>query len=189
MTQQAISAIVIKAIAFEEQTHILTLFSKERGKIALAIKQPKRAKRQGFSPLLAVEAIVVPSEKDVWKCFSCEVTNSFPRLRMNLEVLRYAVGTTHILAQALPMHAPSDALYDEYISFLSLIPAFTHPHVAATAFMAKLCLHEGILGAHGPLAKDDAELCLQLAEKPFGEIHEYTCDKALLRKLAVVVTR
>lgn len=189
MSLEAITGIILKSVPYEEHTHIITVFSKERGKVLLAVRQSKKTKREGFSPLLAVDALVCPAEKEMWKCRNCEITNSFPRLRQNLDTLRYAVGVTQILADTLPFQAEVHELYDSFLLFLRHLPLFHHAHVAAAAFLAKLCVHEGLLGISPPLSQEEVTVSLELAKRSFEELYAASCEKALLRKLAVVVLR
>lgn len=189
MSHKAIEAITLKVVPFEEHSHIITLFSKEHGKICIAAKKQKKIRREGFSPLLLVEAEVHVSEKPVWKSFSCEVINSFPRLRMTLETLRHAAGAAQFLAHALPLHAASDILYEQFYEYLKTVTFFDMPHVASTAFLAKYCALEGILGIGAPLSQDELNVCEMLAESPFEELYKTGCEKSLLRKLVVVATR
>lgn len=185
----AVEAITLKVVPFQEHSHIITLFSKQHGKICIACKKQKKIKREGFSPLLLVEAEVLMSEKQVWKSFSFEVIHSFARLRTNLETLRHAAGAAQFLANTLPMHAGVDELYNDFHDYLKTLSFFDMPHVASTAFLAKYCALEGVLGTGNNLSSDELDVCEMLVEKPFQELYGTVCEKALLKKLVVVASR
>jgi DNA repair protein RecO len=189
MSQQAIEAIILKAVPFEEQTQILTLFSKEYGKISLVLKKQKKTNREGLGPLLLVEAEVMVSEKELWKTKNYDVINSFPRLRQRLDTLRHAAASTQFLAKILPLHAPAPTLYRYFHEYLTHLSNFTDPQVATTCFLAKLCALEGVLGENGRLSSEEVTLCLEMAKTTFEDLYSFHCDQGLAKKLVMMCTR
>jgi DNA repair protein RecO len=185
----AIEAITLKTTPFEERSYILSLFSKEYGRISCVVKSKKSSSHTSFSPLLRVEAEVCVTDKELWKCPRCEVTNSYPKLRLHLEQLRQAVSMTQFLSYALPLHAPEPELYETLDAYLTHLPLFTQPHVATTAFIAKFCALQGLLGKSYPLSQDELEICEMLASQNFDLLTKTVCEKSLLQKLQLIATR
>lgn len=187
MSYNALEAIILKVVPFEEHSHIVTLFSKEYGKVTLITKRGQKTK--GLSPLLLVEAEAHVSEKEIWKAHHFEVINSFPQLRLKLDILRHAAGACQFLAHTLPIHAKSLELYSHFLEFLQKLSFFTLPHVASSALLAKFCLLEGLLGGDLPLCKEEQLTCHMLAYEPFETLYKVVCEEALLKKLVVIATR
>lgn len=184
----AIEAIILKATPFEERSFILSLFSKEYGRISCVVKS-KKSSHTSFSPLLRVEAEVCVSHKALWKCARCEVTNSYPNLRLKLPTLKNAVATTQFLSYTLPLHAEQAELYDLLQQYFIYLPFFKEPHVATTAFMAKFCLLEGLLGKSYPLNHEELDVCQSLAQKDFESLTQTSCETGMLEKLQLIATR
>ena len=184
---QAIEAIILKSIAHQEKSYIVTLFSKELGKICVASRLSK--KTAALSPLSLIEAVVTPSDKQIVKCRSLEVRNVFFHLRQNLNVLRLCLQMCRYLEYTLPLCAPVSALYEEFMLFVQHIAHYKTPHVAAVKFLAKLCLLDGILGVCPPLSQEEVALCLSFANQPYEALQDAFCEKALLEKLFVVAGR
>ena len=137
----AIEGVILTTTAFEETAHILTLFSKEYGRVKCVTKHATR----GLSPLLGVEALVTVGEKELWKCRECRPTSSYPRLRLQLQALRVAAKISMHLASMLPLHLPLPEIYAHFLDFLEWVPCFEKPHIAAVIFLGKFCINEGIL--------------------------------------------
>jgi DNA repair protein RecO len=179
--------IILSAIPFEETSYILNLFSKEWGRIKLVTKQPHRKHIQSYSSLLAIEALVIPSEKELWKCRDCHSINSYPRLRSRLESLYQGATISDLLAKILPLHLSLPAIYSLFSSFLENMPSFAHPHVAATAFLAQFCIHEGFFPAEKTanvhFSAQELDSYIYLATSDLETIRSECTDKALLSKL------
>jgi len=185
--KQAVEAIILKSIPYQEKTYIVTVFSKELGKICIASRLSK--KTHALSPLSLVEAVVTPSDKDILRCHSLEVRHAFFQLRQNLAVLQKSLQITEFLAYYLPLGAQASHLYDEFSLFLQHVAAFTAPHVAAIKFLATLSILDGTLSASPPLSESEALLCTSFASTPYEGLKDAHCDKTLLEKLLVVAGR
>ena len=141
----AIEGITLASFAFQENSHILSLFTKEHGRVKCVTKGTKKLPLRGLGPLLGVEMQVIVSDKELWKCRECIVTTSYPNLRTSLEALRYAAEISQLLDRLLPLHHPVAHLYSLFGNFLSEMPLFEKPHVAACTFLEKFLIIEGML--------------------------------------------
>ena len=75
---QAIQAITLKVTALEEKKQIITAFSKEFGILSFITSHGKQGVR--CSTLCRIEASVIPSQKELWRCTQFSVLSSYPRL-------------------------------------------------------------------------------------------------------------
>ncbi len=141
----ALEGITLASFAFQENSHILSVFSKEYGRIKCVVKGTKKMPIRGLGPLLGVEMQVIVSDKELWKCPECIVTTSYPHLRKTLEALRYGAEISLLLDRLLPLHHPVPNLYGLFSSFLSDMPSFEKPCVAACTFLEKFLVAEGML--------------------------------------------
>ncbi len=160
---QAVEGITLASFSFQENSHILSVFSKEHGRIKCVAKSSRKSHLRGFCPLLGVEMQVIPSDKELWKCRECLVTTSYPSLRLSLEHIRYAAQVTDLLNKILPLQHPVEQLYELYDKFLFTMPNFKKPHVAACIFLEKFLVIEGMLEAGSPLDKCSFENPLEEA--------------------------
>ena len=145
MDTHAVEGITLTSFAFQETSHIISLLTKEHGRIKCVTKSYRKTQVRSISPLLGVELLVIPSEKELWKCKEYIVRTSYPHLRTSLKHLRIAAEITNFLDKFLPLHHQVLHLYTLYSDFLAHLPHFIHPHVAATCFLEKLMVHEGML--------------------------------------------
>jgi DNA repair protein RecO (recombination protein O) len=179
----AIEGIILSSIPFEETSSIINLFSKEFGRIKVVIKQSSRKRLQSYSQLLGVELLVITSEKELWKGRECEVTRSFPQLRMRLDRLQSAALLADLLAKILPLMLPLAPIYVLFSQVLEQMPHFTHPHVAAAAFLAKFCMQEG-LSPIEVLDTEEMQKYLFLAASNLESLINESVDPLLVTKLA-----
>ncbi len=142
---EAVVGITLASFPFQENAHILSIFSKEHGKIKCVTKSYSKSKARGFSPLLGVEMVVIPSDKELWKCKECIVTTSYQALRLSLTHLRFAAEVTDLINRLLPLQHPVPELYALYSQFLADIAHMEPAHSAACIFLEKLLITEGML--------------------------------------------
>ncbi|MBS0637537.1 MAG: DNA repair protein RecO [Verrucomicrobia bacterium] len=142
---QAVEGITLSSLAFQENSHIISVFSKEHGRIKCITKSSRKSTVRGLGPLLGLEMQVMVSDKELWKCQECQVTRSYPQLRSSLTHLRFAAQITDLLDKLLPLHHPVGNLYVLYCQFLDTLGTQSHPHIAASIFLEKLLIAEGML--------------------------------------------
>ncbi|MBS0655474.1 MAG: recombination protein O N-terminal domain-containing protein, partial [Verrucomicrobia bacterium] len=170
-------------IPFEETSSIVNLFSKELGRIKIVIKQSGRKRLQSYSQLLGVEAVVIQSDKELWKCRDCVIVRSYPHLRTSLDRLQTAAHSAALLAKLLPLCLPLAPIYALFLEFLEQIPHFTYPHVALAAFLAKFCVHEGLFPSEELKTPQEMSEYMLLACKDLRELKAESVDRKLTLKL------
>lgn len=175
---EAITGVTLASFAFEETAHILSILSKEHGRIKCVHKSSKKASVRGLSSLLGVEMTVCPSEKELWKCQEVLVVTSYPHLRLKLDRLRYAAEVTDLLDKLLPLQLPVPFIHDLYLAYLHHLPQFAAPDVASSLFLEKFYVSEGML-----------ERKSAYVELPFAACYQEKSDPARYHRLLHTVRR
>ena len=179
--EYAAEGIILASTPYEE-AFILDVFTKEYGRITFVSKRQKKQKMVAASPLLAVELIVIPSEKRFWKCSDMQITTSFPKLRTTRARLLQAASIANLLTKILPTRAPHPECFDAFRAFLEYMPLYTYPETATCLFLLKFCHFEGLFPSH-ELSSHEMQLCAQLVAAPFDEEITVKIDGSLLGKL------
>ncbi|MDB6081248.1 MAG: recO [Chlamydiia bacterium] len=177
-SMKSIEGIILKARSFGEASHILTLFSKECGLIQLVTNNHYKKFLRSYSPLLKVEADVIPSDKELWKCKELIITASYQACRLNLEKLKIAIFILHKIHRILPYRQPIESLYviiDEHLNALNEHPK---PYAAGASLLLKLYHHEGMLQEH---LYPNVE---KLLKADLRELEDIDCSLELLREIA-----
>ncbi len=152
-TTQALEGVTLASFAFQENSHIISVFTKEHGRIKCVTKSYRKSNVRGLCPLLGVEIQVIVSDKELWKCKECHVNTSYPNLRLSLDHLRFSAQVTDLLDKLLPLHHPVPQIYELYKQFLVNLPHFEQPHVAACIFLENFLVNEGMLEASSAVLK------------------------------------
>jgi len=175
---EAITGITLATSTFEETAHILSVFSKEHGRIKCVHKSFRKASVRGLSSLLAVEMTVCPSDKELWKCQDVTVVTSYPALRLKLDRLRHAAEVTDLIDKLLPLHLAVPHIYELYAAFMHHLPHFAAPDVAASLFLEKFYASEGMLEGQP-----------RFLEKQFEECYSEKSDLGRYQKLIHSIRR
>jgi recombinational DNA repair protein (RecF pathway) len=175
---EAIEAIITRTTSFEERSHILLAFSREFGFVSLIHKQFRSQNLRGLSPLLKIEAEVIPSEKDLWKATKLHVAHSYQALRLNRDRLSLAFFFLKTLEEMLPKRAQSLFHYALLETHLDLMAESRSPFAIASSFLLKLYFHEGILKRG--LSKEE-ELLLSGSREI---VKELACERQFFEEIA-----
>lgn len=142
-TMLSTEGIILRTTSFEEKSFISHVFTRECGVIAV-IKKMKN-EQKGFTPLVKVELIVKPSQKELWSAKEAIIVTSFPKLRSSLKTLELASLMLRALLTSLPLHEPLPELYAHFDKTLFLLGEALHPDLVAGSFFVTLLDMEGLL--------------------------------------------
>lgn len=117
------TGIIIKRINFSEADRILTVFTKEYGKIKVLAKGVRKitSKRGGNVELLNLAQIALHKGKNFDLLTEAQVINSFPDLRTNLKKIGLSYLLCEIVDGLCPEHQENQKIYEELIKVLSLL--------------------------------------------------------------------
>ena len=118
-----VEAVVLRSRSYGEADAILTLYSRERGKIqaiAKGVRKIKSRKRAGVQ-LLSHGKFLLYEGKSLDTITQCEVTTSFAFLQEDLVKLAYATYLAELLEAFIVEGEGSDPLFFLFITTLNLL--------------------------------------------------------------------
>jgi DNA repair protein RecO (recombination protein O) len=129
-------AIVLKRISFSETDRILTLFTREYGKLGAIAKGARRStSRLGAAtePFAFIRVLLAVGQNlDVLT--QGEVRAAFPEIRADLTRISYASYFTELVNAALEERQPHPDLFDLLLSSLYILSRTAQPDLAARMF-------------------------------------------------------
>jgi len=117
------SGIVIKEVNTGEADRIITIFSKNKGKISALAKGARRPKSHlvAGTQLLCYSEFVLFKGKDMYTVNSCDVIESFYDIRNDLERLTYAAHMMDIVNDVILENQPASRLLQLFLNSLYML--------------------------------------------------------------------
>src|SRR5665213_1914527 len=117
------SAVVLRRVNFGETDRILTLFSRERGKLGAIAKGARRIKSSmsGASELCSFSVFQLAMGANLEVVTQVELKNAFLGLRTSLERVSRAVYALEFCAEFLEERQPQPELFDLLLSALYVL--------------------------------------------------------------------
>lgn len=115
--------IVIKEVGTGEADKIITLFSRNRGRISALAKGSKRPKSKlsAASQLMCYGEYVLFTGKDMYSVNSCEVLEPFYEIREDMVKLTYAAHFLDIVQEVIQENQPSPKLLQLLLNSLHIL--------------------------------------------------------------------
>lgn len=138
-------AINLKTSPFGEADKILTLFTREYGKIKAIAKGARRpgSKFGGRLEILAHNQFLLASGRDLDVVSQCETINSFYSIRKNPEKLASSIYLIKLIDGSTVEGQKNSKLFDILLGSLKLLEEGTLPRVLAKIFEIELIDVEG----------------------------------------------
>ncbi len=168
---QKVEGIILKTSSFEESAHILHVLSKEFGLVSLVAKAYSSKLQRSYSPLLKIEAVVVQSEKELWKCKELVITQSYPSLRMSLDAIRLATHLIQEIYQIIPRRYAVETIYTLLDEHLSAFSTACSPYIIASSFLLKFFYLEGILAKIPTDSMEENSFFQRIFESPIEDLY------------------
>lgn len=134
-------SLLVRSTAYGETDRILTLFTREQGKISvLARGAAKSSKRFGgaLEPFSLIETTVQPVTKRIWPLQEARQLKVFIGLSQNLKRLEIASFLLELTREVLPEHQPEPALFDLVLAALAELEQSAEEQTAKLAISAEL---------------------------------------------------
>lgn len=115
-----ITGVVIKEVNLKESDKIITVFTKEMGKVQLYAKRARDIK----SPFLAGTQLCVnadflyTSKGNINFLNQISILNAFPKIRFDIDKLYYAMYFLEFLDKTVELESPSEEMYDFLVKTL-----------------------------------------------------------------------
>ncbi|MPM42314.1 DNA repair protein RecO [bioreactor metagenome] len=123
MTQYQTEAILLAVRNWGEADKMVTLFSREHGKltaIAYGARRPKSRLASGMQPFMHVNVSLTPGKSlDYIKQY--ETINTFRQLRENLEFVAYGAFISELTSELCPERQPEPLVFDLLEGILQLL--------------------------------------------------------------------
>lgn len=138
-------AIIIRSMDYGESNLILTIFTRERGRVAIMVQGAKKMKSRfsGVSQLFTHGQFIYYKSKGMGSLSSGEVLNSNRKLREQLELTAYASYIAEMYDRLLGDEESSPFLYEQLKAGFSAMDEGKNPQLISHMFELKLLQYAG----------------------------------------------
>lgn len=156
MSLYTVEAINIKTFDLGEADKLITLFSRERGKIRAVAKGARRIRSRfgGRLELLVQHRAMLAEGKDLDHLQQSEVIESYFRLKQNIETLSTASYFVWLIDRATEVKQPNEPLYRLLNDSLTLLLQGHEAAAVRQVFQKRILQTEGILPQLGEYVTD-----------------------------------
>jgi DNA repair protein RecO (recombination protein O) len=129
-------AIVLKRISFSETDRILTLFTREHGKLGAIAKGARRgtSRLAAATEPFAFTRVLLAVGQNLDVLTQGEVQAAFPEIRADLTRISYASYFTELVSAAVEERQPQPDLFDLLLSALYILSRTEQPDLTARMF-------------------------------------------------------
>ena len=140
MPLYTVNAIVLRRMSFGETDRIVTLYTREHGKISSIAKGSRKpiSRLSGSTETLTYGRVALATGKNLEIITQFEVKESFPRIREDLKRLAYSGYIAELVDVLTEDRQPSIDLFDLLLSTLYLMERPNDPEKIARMFELKL---------------------------------------------------
>jgi DNA repair protein RecO (recombination protein O) len=117
-------AIVLRSVDYRDADRILTLLTREHGKIAVLARSARRSKKRfggALEPYALVSAEVSLSRGEVGTIHQATVTRPFPGILTNLGRIALAGAAIELVREATPSREPDERTFDATLEMLDTL--------------------------------------------------------------------
>ena len=168
MRTYAASAIVLRRIDLGEKDRILTVLSREHGKLSAVAKGARRpgSKLGGASEPFTYLKMLLSSGRDLDVLSQAEIRESFPNVKSDITSVAYGVYLLELVNSFVDQRQPNPDVFDTLLSAMYGLESGTDAEITARFLEIQLM---AILGYEPHL-----EACLRCGRKPGRERISYS---------------
>lgn len=128
--------ITIRRIDFGEKDRILTVYTKDYGKLSAVAKGCRRpgSKLSGPSEPLVHSKMLFAKGRDLDILTQAEVRDSFPAIRTNMDTVAHALYILELVDKFTEERQPNPELFDLLLSALYVLESGTNPEITIRYF-------------------------------------------------------
>jgi len=140
MRTYAASGIVLRRIDLGEKDRILTILTKELGKLSAVAKGSRRpgSKLGGASEPFTCSKMLLASGRELDVLSQAEIKESFPNTRSEIARVAYAIYFLELVNHFTEERQPNPDLFDTLLSALYVLESGTDPEITARYFELQL---------------------------------------------------
>ena len=133
-------AIVLKRINLGEKDRILTLYTREYGKVSAVAKGARRpgSKLAGASEPFTYAKMQLATGKELEVLTQAEIKESFPNAKANIESVAYAIYLMELVNSFVDDKQANLDLFDSLLSSMYILESQTNPEITARYFELNL---------------------------------------------------
>lgn len=135
-----VEAVVLRHQEFGETDRLLTLFSREQGKLRCIAKGIRkiRSRKAGHIQPFSRAKIMLARGRSLWIITQAELIDSYSALKENLVILSYASYVIELLDRFTYEEGPNPALYRLLVRTLDRLSQAEHPDMVTRYFDMRL---------------------------------------------------
>ncbi len=134
------SAIVLRRIDLAEKDRIITLFSREHGKLSAVAKGARRpgSKLAGACEPFTYSKMLLSEGRDLDVLSQAEIKESFPNVKANIVGVAHCVYLLELVNSFVDKRQPNPDLFDTLLSTMYVLEGKTDPEITARYFEIQL---------------------------------------------------
>jgi DNA repair protein RecO (recombination protein O) len=134
-------AIVLRNYEFKEADKIISLYSREKGKIKIVAKGVRKTKSTlsaGLQPFVYNNVLVYQGKSDLGKLSQCDIKESFSKIRGDLDKMAYASYVVEVVDELTTDYEENQWVFGLLLLTLRLIDTLDDLELIIRAFELKL---------------------------------------------------
>ena len=163
MRTYSASAIVLRRIDLGEKDRILTMFTREHGKLSAVAKGARRpgSKLAVASEPFTYSKMLLSTGRDLDVLSQAEIKESFPTVKNGITSVAHGIYLLELVNSFIDQRQPSPDIFDTLLSAMYVLESGADPEITARYFEIQLL---AILGY-----EPGFEACLRCGRKPVRE--------------------
>lgn len=165
-----VNAIVLRAVNYRDFDRMLTLFSREAGKISAGARGAHRQKSQlsAASTQFCTGEYVLDEKNGKYTVRTCMLDEAYYPLREDAQRFAYAAALTQVCEEIVQPNEPQTELYDTLLRALAYL-AYDHDHETENIVLPFL-MRAMVLSGHGAMLTRCAACGGRIEDARFDEM-------------------
>ncbi len=133
--------IVLRNYNFDEADKIVSLFTKDKGKIkvvARGVRKTKSTLAAGLQPFTHSHIVVYQGKSDLGKLSQCEINQSFARVHKDINKVAYASYIVEVVDEFTPMYEQNSLIFALLLLTMRLLNQIEDVELVSRIFELKL---------------------------------------------------
>jgi DNA repair protein RecO (recombination protein O) len=140
MRTHAANAVVLRRIDLGEKDRILTLYTKEQGKLSAVAKGARRpgSRLAGASEPFTYLKLLLATGRDLDIVSQAEIKESFPNVKSQVTSVAYGIYILELVSQFVDERQPNADLFDTLLSSMYVLESGVDPEITTRYFELQL---------------------------------------------------
>lgn len=158
------SAIILRRINIGESDRVVTLYTREKGKVSAVAKGARKhmSKLAGPTEPLTYGRYFLAAGRDLDIVTQAEVKESFPQIKKNLNRIGFASYMVELINAIVEEHDPNYEAFDTLLSSLYLLESDIEPELVARYFELQIMSMMGY--------RPELDECLRCGRQPSSDV-------------------